>query len=106
MFLSDFSIKRPTATIVLIIALMAMGLLALSKLRVNQNPDVEVPGLFVNIAYPGASPDTERTKHAAPARFNEAHSDKDFSAVIAAEMASRSVSETLSPNSFSDFSVE
>ena len=58
MFLSDFSIKRPTATIVLIIALMAMGLLALSKLRVNQNPDGEVPGLFVNIAYPGASPDT------------------------------------------------
>ncbi len=58
MFLSDFSIKRPTATIVLIIALMAMGLLAMSKLRVNQNPDVEVPGLFVNIAYPGASPDT------------------------------------------------
>ena len=58
MFLSDFSIKRPTATIVLIIALMAMGLLAMSKLRVNQNPDVEVPGLFITIPYPGASPDT------------------------------------------------
>ena len=56
MFLSDFSIKRPTATVVLIIALMAMGLLAMSKLRVNQNPDVEVPGLFVNIAYPGLRP--------------------------------------------------
>jgi hydrophobe/amphiphile efflux-1 (HAE1) family protein len=58
MFLSNFSIKRPTATVVLIIALMAVGLLAMSKLRVNQNPDVEVPGLFVTIAYPGASPDT------------------------------------------------
>ncbi len=58
MFLSDFSIKRPVATIVLIIAMMALGLLAMSKLRVNQNPDVEVPGLFVNIPYPGASPDT------------------------------------------------
>ncbi|MBC3869454.1 efflux RND transporter permease subunit [Undibacterium oligocarboniphilum] len=58
MFLSDFSIKRPIATIVLIIALMAMGLLALSKLRVNQNPDVEVPGLSLVINYPGASPDT------------------------------------------------
>ncbi len=33
MFLSDFSIKKPTATIVLIVALMALGLLALSKLR-------------------------------------------------------------------------
>src|SRR5450830_1042796 len=58
MFLSDFSIKRPIATIVMIIALMAMGLLALSKLRVNQNPDVSVPGLSVIITYPGASPDT------------------------------------------------
>ncbi|MES2320083.1 MAG: efflux RND transporter permease subunit [Pseudomonadota bacterium] len=58
MFLSDFSIKRPVATIVLIIAMMAMGLLALSKLRVNQNPDVEVPFIIVNIPYPGASPDT------------------------------------------------
>jgi len=56
MFLSDFSIKRPTATIVMIIALMAMGLLAMSKLRVNQNPDVEIPGLFVQLTYPGASP--------------------------------------------------
>lgn len=58
MFLSDFSIKRPIATIVLIIAMMCMGLLALSKLRVNQNPDVEVPFIIVNIPYPGASPDT------------------------------------------------
>ena len=58
MFLSDFSIKRPVATVVLIIALMAVGLLAMSKLRVNQNPDVEVPGLFVSLPYPGASPDT------------------------------------------------
>jgi len=58
MFLSDFSVKRPIATIVLIIALMGLGLLALSKLRVNQIPDVEQPVLVVSIAYPGASPDT------------------------------------------------
>ncbi|RSZ57274.1 efflux RND transporter permease subunit [Massilia atriviolacea] len=58
MFLSDFSIKRPIATIVLILALMCMGLIALTKLRVNQNPDVEVPVLQINIPYPGASPDT------------------------------------------------
>jgi hydrophobe/amphiphile efflux-1 (HAE1) family protein len=58
MFLSDFSIKRPIATIVLIVAMMALGLLALKKLRVNQNPDVEVPVLQVNIPYPGASPET------------------------------------------------
>ena len=58
MFLSDFSIKRPVATVVLIISLMCLGLLALSKLRVNQIPDVEQPILTVSINYPGASPDT------------------------------------------------
>ena len=39
MFLSEFSIKRPVATVVIIISLMALGLMALSKLRVNQIPD-------------------------------------------------------------------
>ena len=58
MFLSDFSIKRPVATVVIIISLMFLGLLALQKLRVNQIPDVEQSLLVVNIAYPGASPDT------------------------------------------------
>jgi len=58
MFLSDFSIKRPIATIVLIVAMMCLGMLALKKLRVNQNPDVEVPFIIVSVPYPGASPDT------------------------------------------------
>ena len=58
MFLSNFSIKRPVSMIVIIITLMGLGLLALSKLRVNQIPDVEQPILVVNISYPGASPDT------------------------------------------------
>jgi hydrophobic/amphiphilic exporter-1 (mainly G- bacteria), HAE1 family len=58
MFLSNFSVKRPTATVVLIIGLMFLGVLALSKLRVNQFPDVEPPVLVVNVPYPGASPET------------------------------------------------
>ncbi|MDE2566448.1 MAG: efflux RND transporter permease subunit [Burkholderiales bacterium] len=58
MFLSAFSIKRPIAMVVVIIGLMALGLLALSKLRVNQIPDVQPPVLVVSIPYPGASPAT------------------------------------------------
>jgi hydrophobe/amphiphile efflux-1 (HAE1) family protein len=58
MFLSDFSVKRPVAMIVLIISMMAMGLLALSKLKVNERPDVEEPVLNVTVPYPGASPET------------------------------------------------
>jgi HAE1 family hydrophobic/amphiphilic exporter-1 len=58
MFLSDFSIKRPVAAIVIVITLMGLGLIALNKLRVNQIPDVEQPVMVVSITYPGASPDT------------------------------------------------
>jgi HAE1 family hydrophobic/amphiphilic exporter-1 len=58
MFLSDFSIKRPVAAIVIIISLMGLGAIALSKLKVNQIPDVAPPVLVVGIQYPGASPDT------------------------------------------------
>ena len=58
MFLSDFSIKRPVATVVIVLGLMCLGLLALKNLRVNETPDVEQPVLVVNIAYPGASPET------------------------------------------------
>src|SRR5436190_20478292 len=58
MLLSDFSIKRPVSTVVIIIALMCLGLLALNKLRVNQFPDIERPVIVVTIPYPGASPET------------------------------------------------
>jgi HAE1 family hydrophobic/amphiphilic exporter-1 len=58
MFLSDFSIKRPIATIVIIISLMCLGLLALKKLKVNEIPNVQEPVMVVSIPYPGASPET------------------------------------------------
>ncbi len=58
MILSEFSIKRPVAMIVVILGLMALGLLALSKLRVNQLPDIDQPVLVVAVPYPGASPET------------------------------------------------
>ena len=58
MFLSDFSIKRPVVTIVVTIALVALGWMALGKLRVNERPDVQPPMLRVSIPYPGASPET------------------------------------------------
>ena len=58
MFLSDFSIKRPISTVVIIIGLMCLGLLALNKLKVNQIPDVDQPVIVVTIPYPGASPES------------------------------------------------
>jgi hydrophobic/amphiphilic exporter-1 (mainly G- bacteria), HAE1 family len=58
MFLSNFSVKKPVVTIVILLMLMALGLLALKKLKVNQIPDVDMPLLVIDINYPGASPDT------------------------------------------------
>ena len=58
MFLSNFSVKKPVVTIVILLMLMAVGLMALKKLKVNQIPDVEMPLLVIDINYPGASPDT------------------------------------------------
>jgi hydrophobe/amphiphile efflux-1 (HAE1) family protein len=58
MFLSNFSVKKPIATVVLILGMMCLGLLALNKLRVNQIPDVQEPVLLVDVPYPGASPET------------------------------------------------
>src|SRR5512138_2827683 len=58
MFLSNFSIKQPVTTTAIVIVLMALGLLALKKLRVNQIPDVEQPVMVVTVPYPGASPET------------------------------------------------
>src|SRR5512135_1368497 len=58
MLLADFSIRRPVAMVVVIIALMGFGLMALHKLRVNQIPDVDMPVLVVTLPYPGASPAT------------------------------------------------
>ena len=58
MFLSNFSVKKPVVTIVVLLMLMAVGLMALKKLKVNQIPDVDMPLLVVDISYPGASPDT------------------------------------------------
>jgi hydrophobic/amphiphilic exporter-1 (mainly G- bacteria), HAE1 family len=58
MMLSDFSIKRPVITLVLTLAMMALGALALSKLRVNERPDIAPPVIQVSVPYPGASPET------------------------------------------------
>ena len=65
MFLSDFSIKRPLVTVVITVGLMIVGWMALTKLRVNERPDISPPVLRITIPYPGSSPETvERLKAA------------------------------------------
>ena len=72
MFLSNFSIKQPVTTVAIVILMMAVGLLALKHLRVNQIPDVQEPGMVVQFPYPGASPETvEREPRIQPQQGRE-----------------------------------
>jgi len=57
MFISDFSIKRPLVTVVVMVALVIFGLFALMKLKTDEFPDVAPPWLTVAVIYPGASPE-------------------------------------------------
>src|SRR4029453_15881170 len=57
MTISDFSIKRPVITVVVMLALVVFGVIALMRLKVDEFPDVAPPVIAVSIVYPGASPE-------------------------------------------------
>src|SRR5919106_87367 len=57
MFISDAAIRRPVATVVGVLAVVAFGVAALSLLHTDEFPDVQPPVVVVSIGYPGASPE-------------------------------------------------
>jgi HAE1 family hydrophobic/amphiphilic exporter-1 len=57
-FISDVAIRKPIATVTVMIALVTFGLFALATLKTDEFPDVQPPIVAVTIAYPGASPET------------------------------------------------
>ena len=57
MVISDFAIKRPIITIVVMVALVIFGIFALIRTDVDEFPDITQPIVFVGVPYPGASPD-------------------------------------------------
>ncbi len=58
MIISDFAIKRPIITVVVMLFLSIAGLYALSQLQTDEFPDIQNPIVAVSIPYPGASPET------------------------------------------------
>ncbi|HEX7185703.1 MAG TPA: efflux RND transporter permease subunit [Thermoanaerobaculia bacterium] len=56
MTISDFAIKRPIITIVMMLILVIFGLFALFNLDVDEFPDLANPIVFIAVPYPGASP--------------------------------------------------
>lgn len=58
MLISDFAIRRPIVTIVVMLALVLFGGFALLTLKTDEFPDVTPPFVSVGLPYPGASPET------------------------------------------------
>ena len=56
MNLAELSLKRPVTTIMFFVSMVAIGLIAATRLPLEQFPDLEVPFLFVDIPYPGSTP--------------------------------------------------
>ncbi len=54
--ISAWAIRNPVIPLVLFTFLLAMGLLAFSRMDVNLNPDITSPAASVSISQPGAAP--------------------------------------------------
>ena len=66
MSLSEPFIRRPVMTVVLTVSAILFGVLAYYQLPVNDLPSVDYPVIQVNVAYPGASPNTMANNIATP----------------------------------------
>jgi HAE1 family hydrophobic/amphiphilic exporter-1 len=58
MWISNFSIRQPIVTIVLMLALVAGGIFSLVKLQTDELPEINPPIINLAVPYPGASPST------------------------------------------------
>ncbi|MDP3083098.1 MAG: efflux RND transporter permease subunit, partial [Rubrivivax sp.] len=57
MWMTRVSINNPVFATMVMVALCVLGLFAYAKLGVEQMPDVAPPVAFVEVVYPGASPE-------------------------------------------------
>jgi multidrug efflux pump subunit AcrB len=57
MWITRVSIAHPVFATMVMVALMVLGLFSYAKLGVEQMPDIAFPGAYVEVHYPGASPE-------------------------------------------------
>jgi hydrophobic/amphiphilic exporter-1 (mainly G- bacteria), HAE1 family len=55
--LSDFSIKRPVFTTMIVLAVMAVGLVSVSRLPIDLMPDITFPTLNISTSYENTGPE-------------------------------------------------
>jgi len=54
---TEISLHRPVTTIVLFVALALIGLIATRLLPLEKFPDIEFPGIFIQVPYAGSTPE-------------------------------------------------
>ncbi|KQW72560.1 efflux RND transporter permease subunit [Ensifer sp. Root127] len=54
--ISSWSIRNPVPTIVLFLSLTIAGLYGFTQLRINNQPDIDLPTVTVTVSQPGAAP--------------------------------------------------
>ena len=54
--ISSWSIRNPIPTIVLFLSLTIAGLYGFTQLRINNQPDIDLPTVTVTVSQPGAAP--------------------------------------------------
>ena len=57
MWITRVSINNPVFATMVMVALCVLGLFAYVRLGVEQMPDISLPGAFIEVSYPGASPE-------------------------------------------------
>ena len=57
MWITKTSINQPVFATMVMVALCVLGLFSYNRLRVERMPDITVPFVFIQIQYPGASPE-------------------------------------------------
>src|SRR6478672_10106833 len=60
--ISSWCIRNPVFPIVLFVALMLAGLVAFSRMQVNNAPDIDFPAAVVSVSQPGAAPNELETQ--------------------------------------------
>ena len=67
---TEFALQRPVTTVVTFVALALVGLIASRLLPLEKFPDIQFPGIFIQVPYQGSTPEeVERLI----TRFERAH---------------------------------
>ncbi len=66
MWITRISIQNPVFATMVMVALCVLGLFSYAKLGVEQMPDISLPGAWIDVRYPGASPEAVEREVAKP----------------------------------------